>query len=143
MHSFLAAQHHTLIIQLKDGATSAISIENISEIYFNDIDVRILKDPRKSQMLSTLVLFQNYPNPFNSETTIKYSLQKTSDVNIDIYNITGKMVKSYNFHNQDSGEYVVKWNGKDQNGLEASSGMYFYQLKTDNEIKSRSMIFVK
>jgi hypothetical protein len=143
VHSILAAQPITLIIHLKDGSTSAISMKNISEIFFDDIDAKVLKNPRKIQMLNNLVLFQNYPNPFNSETTIKYSLRKPGDVNIDIYNIMGKTVKSYSYDNQEPGEYAVNWDGKDQRGDEVASGVYFYQLHIDDEIKSRSMILVK
>jgi len=84
-------------------------------------------------------LFQNYPNPFNPETVISFQLSDVSeqqDIELLIYNIKGQKVRSYNCQPQpvipispeNPGQYSITWNGKDDNGQQVTSGIYFYQL---------------
>ncbi|MCH8306162.1 MAG: T9SS type A sorting domain-containing protein, partial [Candidatus Marinimicrobia bacterium] len=71
-------------------------------------------------------LSQNYPNPFNPETTIKYELPFTSDVKLLIYNLLGQEVFRLEQFAQQAGEHLVRWNGRNMQGSELSSGIYFY-----------------
>jgi hypothetical protein len=73
-------------------------------------------------------LLQNYPNPFNPETTIKYNLAETANVQLRIYNIVGQVVKTLVGDRQAAGRYQVRWNGTDDRGVAVSSGIYFYQI---------------
>jgi hypothetical protein len=73
-------------------------------------------------------LLQNYPNPFNPETTIKYNLAETANVQLRIYNIVGQVVKTLVGDRQAAGRYQVRWNGTDDRGVAVSSGIYFYQV---------------
>jgi flagellar hook assembly protein FlgD len=73
-------------------------------------------------------LLQNYPNPFNPETTIKYNLAETGDVNLRIYNIVGQVVRTLVAERQPAGRYEVRWSGTDDRGMAVSSGIYFYQI---------------
>ena len=89
-------------------------------------------------------LYQNYPNPFNNSTTIKYYLPKYSKVSLFIYDINGKEVKRLiNDENIASGRRSVTWRGKNNYGKEVSSGLYFYQLKTDKFILTKKLLFLK
>jgi hypothetical protein len=91
-------------------------------------------------------LLQNYPNPFNPTTTIAFSIPaalESSDVVLTIFNIDGKIIKSYFFENISGGNYEVIWNGKTQNGLQAASGMYFYQIKTEKFIEFKKMMLIR
>jgi hypothetical protein len=89
-------------------------------------------------------LNQNYPNPFNPETVIKYSIPKTSQVTIRIYNILGQNIRTLvNNKVQNSGTYTVTWNGKDENGIIVSSGIYFYCLETPAFGQSKRMLLLK
>ena len=74
------------------------------------------------------VLYQNYPNPFNPVTTINYWLSKRSHVELVIYNLLGKQVRTLLNQQQMSGKYQVKWDGRDDQGNDLSSGMYFYRI---------------
>ncbi len=78
-------------------------------------------------------LFQNYPNPFNSSTVIWYYLPdvgyQPAEVEITIYNLLGKTVKSLVNERQYPGEHKLTWDAKDDLGKEAASGIYFYRLK--------------
>lgn len=83
-------------------------------------------------------LEQNYPNPFNPETIIKYSINKESQVKLDIYNILGQKVMNVIDEVKKAGTYEVKINMRNY-----SSGVYFYRIITDNNIESKKMLFLK
>ncbi len=75
-------------------------------------------------------LSQNYPNPFNSTTLIKYQLPyDQTKVKIEIFSITGQLVKTLVNTQKDAGEYRVTWNGTNNNGLLVSSGLYLYRMQ--------------
>ncbi len=76
-----------------------------------------------------LFLHQNYPNPFNPTTTLSYKLPESSHVKLSIYNIKGQEIKKLVNEFQTAGEYTIKWNGLDKNGLKVASGIYFYKIK--------------
>ncbi|GEM_PF-2749823 len=73
-------------------------------------------------------LEQNYPNPFNPSTAISYQLPAVSRVRLEIYNLLGQKVRTLVDQQQPGGRYTVEWNGRDENGSEVSSGVYFYRL---------------
>jgi len=73
-------------------------------------------------------LTQNYPNPFNPITTIRYALPRDVDVQLVVYDITGRQVKTLVNKRQSAGHYSIQWNGKNDNGQSVSSGIYIYQI---------------
>ncbi len=84
-------------------------------------------------------LSQNYPNPFNASTVIEYSLPKMSQVRIEIYNITGRLVKKLVDSTKRAGNYRIKFSDE-----RLSSGVYFYKLIVNNEkITTRKMLLLK
>lgn len=85
-------------------------------------------------------LYQNYPNPFNPSTTIKYQLNKNSNVLLELYDISGKLITNLVNHYQTKGIYEVHLNATD---LKLSSGIYFYRLTTNNNSEIKKMIFTK
>jgi hypothetical protein len=105
------------------------------------------------------ILSQNYPNPFNPVTCIRYTVgsnqieaadggQRTADnsvqhVTLKVYNILGQLVKTLVDEDKFPGSYQVVWDGKDQNGEEASSGIYFYKLKAKDYTETKKMILLK
>ena len=85
-------------------------------------------------------LAQNYPNPFSTSTAISYKLNKESEVNVTIYDILGREVKTYLTKQQGTGIHGVTWDGKNNWGMRLSSGVYFYKVKVDNESQVKKMI---
>jgi len=89
-------------------------------------------------------LNQNYPNPFNPSTTIKYTVaslnpsQGGTFVQLKVYDIMGREVKTLVNANQKPGEYEVEFNVRD-----FSSGIYFYQIKSGEYISTKKMILLK
>ncbi|MDD2890719.1 MAG: PQQ-binding-like beta-propeller repeat protein [bacterium] len=73
---------------------------------------------------------KNSPNPFSNETRISLTLPEKSFVNLDIYDITGKLVKSLS-GNYAEGQHSIKWDAKDNNGNKIKTGIYLCRLKTN------------
>ena len=93
-------------------------------------------------ILETL-LVGNYPNPFNPETIISFSLDVETLLRIDIFNIKGQKVNTLINQIYNPGNHTVIWNGKDTNGTDVSSGLYFYQMKTIDYSATKKMMLIK
>lgn len=92
---------------------------------------------------SPLLDATNYPNPFNPETTIYYQLPEDSEVELIIYNIKGQKVKTLVDEQLQQGEYSTIWDGRDSDGKQANSGIYFYKLKACDYWKVGKMLLLK
>jgi len=90
------------------------------------------------EIIGTFKLFDNYPNPFNSTTTIKYNIPQSGIVTLKIFDINGKLVKTLVNGYQQKGQYVINFNAS-----ELSSGIYFYQLSTNQFTQTKKMIYMK
>ena len=86
---------------------------------------------------------QNYPNPFNPDTKIEYYLPSQSKVKLQIYDITGRLVKVLSETEQGAGTHVVQWNGKDRFGNSVASGIYFLKFNADSYTKTVKMMMLK
>lgn len=99
------------------------------------------------RMPKTPELSQNYPNPFNPETKIKYTVgsRQTHPIptTLKIYNILGQLVKTLVDEAQEPGSYEVIWDGKDEEGNEVASGIYFHQLKTEEFSQTKKMVLIR
>jgi len=85
----------------------------------------------------------NYPNPFNPETTISFSLASAEEVNIEIFNLKGQLVRSLLFTDLPAGEHKVVWNGRDDRGSSVSSGVYYFRMKSGKFSSTRKMVLMK
>jgi hypothetical protein len=85
----------------------------------------------------------NFPNPFNPTTAILYTLQRTSDVRIDIFNIQGQRVTSMQLPAQNAGFHTVTWDGTDRMRQKVGSGVYFYRVRVGDEAEVRKMVLLK
>lgn len=87
-------------------------------------------------------LLGNYPNPFNPETSIQFSLSKTSLVEITIYNTLGKVIRRLVSEEYSAGEHSVKWDGQNAFGEDVASGIYLYKLQAGNlsQVKKMSLL---
>jgi hypothetical protein len=88
-------------------------------------------------------LLSNYPNPFNPETNIAYNLKSNEVVQLSIYTVLGKRVKTLVNASQHAGNYNIVWNGTDDMGNTLSSGVYFYKLQAGLYTRTRKMILMK
>jgi len=88
-------------------------------------------------------LLQNFPNPFNAQTSISFVLTKQEMVSLEIFNATGSLIKSLLNTQLAPGTYRVRWNGENEHGEAAASGIYFYRLTTESNAKTRKLILVQ
>jgi hypothetical protein len=91
----------------------------------------------------SFAISQNYPNPFNPQTVIKYDLPKPSHVRLLIYNILGQKVRTVVDEDQGAGRKSVNWDGKDDQGKDVASGIYFYQIKAGEFSMVKKMVLLK
>ncbi len=88
-------------------------------------------------------LHQNRPNPFNPSTEIGFSLPGSSLVTLDIYDVSGKRVRCLLEESRPAGNHSVHWDGLDDSGSPAVSGVYFYRLTAGKNAFSRKMILLR
>ena len=93
-------------------------------------------------------LLHNYPNPFNPETWIPYQLAESAEVTLTIYDINGQLVRRLVVGHQAAGMYrsrsrAIYWDGRNQLGESAASGLYFYTLTAGEFTATRRMLILK
>ena len=94
------------------------------------------------------VLAQNFPNPFNPETWIPYQLSKATEVSIQIYDVSGRLIRMLDLGWQPVGSYMTPssaayWDGRNAVGERVASGIYFYTLQTADFAATRRMVILK
>jgi hypothetical protein len=92
---------------------------------------------------SRVELYRNYPNPFNPTTKINFSLPEDQNVQLTIYSITGEKAATLADGFMEKGFHQVQWNGTNQTGSPVSSGVYIYELATDDMRLTRKMLLAK
>ena len=110
--------------------------------------ISVLREILESLKPEETVLMANYPNPFNPETWIPYHLGQDSEVVINIYDTTGKIVRTLDIGFQSFGYYASRdrsayWDGKTDAGEQVSSGTYFYQIEVGDYTETRKMVILK
>ena len=88
-------------------------------------------------------LDQNYPNPFNPITTLRYELPENGLVNITIYDMVGRQVKTLVNQRQDAGYRSVVWDATNDNGKPVSAGIYLYQIQAGGNMQTKKMVLLK
>ena len=110
---------------------------------FLSVDLRV-GDVRPQET----VLAQNFPNPFNPETWIPYELSEGTEVSIQIYDVSGRLVRRLDLGWQPVGSYMTSssaayWDGRNAVGERVASGIYFYTLQTSDFAATRRMVILK
>jgi hypothetical protein len=154
---FIDAPNDTSILSIR---TTNATPENVYDIF---IEARLLQykpDTTKVKLVvqsqsgvndendqliapDKFALFQNQPNPFNPETRISYYLSEACKVELSIYNVLGRKVKILFDGYQTSGTKTLVWDGKDDQGNQLSSGIYFYRLQAGTFSQTRKMSLIK
>ncbi len=90
------------------------------------------------------MLNQNFPNPFNNRTTITFAIPEETTVSIIIYNGMGQKIKTLlNSAVLSPGYHQVQWNGENGFGERIATGIYFYQMTTENYSTIKKMLLLK
>jgi hypothetical protein len=88
-------------------------------------------------------LHQNYPNPFNPVTTLRYDLPENSMVNIKVYDMLGREVRTLVNQVQDAGFKSIMWDATNDYGKSVSAGIYLYQIQAGDFIQTEKMVLLK
>ena len=86
---------------------------------------------------------QNYPNPFNHSTAIRFSLTRNDNARIDIFDITGRLVRNLASKRFPAGDNQVIWDGKNDNGDYVASGIFFYRFESGSSTVIKQMSVIK
>ncbi len=123
--------NHTLYAGTQRGVITFVSAEN-------------KVDNKKTAMAHSFVQWQNYPNPFNPATTITFELPDRANVEVVIFDVTGRKVRTLLHERRGSGEHIINWDGRDDAGVPVSSGVYLCKLSTDKGYsETKKMTLVK
>jgi len=85
----------------------------------------------------------NYPNPFNPTTKIRFSNDRTANVTVHVYSLRGERVATILNSQLNSGTYDVSWNGMNSSGKVVPSGMYLYEVRSEERSMQGKMLFLK
>jgi hypothetical protein len=91
-------------------------------------------------------LSQNVPNPFNPDTRVSFTIpsgMSAGRVTLNIYDVTGRLVRKLVDEPKEAGLHTVEWNGKDRHGSTVASGVYFYRLRWNGHAESKKMVLLR
>jgi hypothetical protein len=88
-------------------------------------------------------LHQNYPNPFNPITSLRYDLPEDGLVNITIYDMMGRIVKTLINSSQTAGYKFIRWNATNERNESVSAGLYLYTIQAGEFRQTKKMVLLK
>jgi hypothetical protein len=148
----VSASAPTDILELRFKASAeelsgAMTIDSfVDHLYGAKPVMRVLGSNGGDDSGTDIQLFQNHPNPFNPVTAISYEIPASMGeipVTLVVYNVEGRRVKTLVNAEQPGGVYRVEWNGRNDTGDPASSGVYFYVLKAGPQVVKKKMLLLK
>lgn len=119
-----------------------VAIDNFSLMGPNETGITKKNDV----IVDNFILEQNYPNPFNAGTLIRYWLpnNRTTDrANLNIYDLSGRLVKTFVEQNSSAGSFQIFWDGTDDNGQQLASGMYIARLSYGSASKTIKLMSLR
>ena len=125
---------------LQGGDPSVIKLSNTSYIivYVGQQYLTGISTNQNDKLLANFVLYQNYPNPFNPSTTIKFALDKASNIGLKVFNILGQEISTLYEGLLSAGNHGYTWSPEG-----AASGIYYYTLKSGDKFDSRKMLYLR
>lgn len=134
-----SAQTDTLVIKLKNNQIEKIAVSKIKQIKFENVTA--VNEP--TIIPSGLTLNDNYPNPFQEQTNIEFEIASIGNVEVMIYDNLGNQIQKLECNNCRIGKNSLSWNCTDKNNNRVESGIYYYEVRFNNEMRSKKMILVK
>lgn len=128
-----------LVIGHEDGDTTATEYV----VVLSSDEALAISNDFGAAVLDAYKLRQNYPNPFNPSTSIAYSLSKAGQVELTIYDLMGRIIKTLVSEHKQAGDFSTQWNGQDNQGRSVASGAYLYKLEVNGAVLTRTMTFIK
>ncbi|MGH7450169.1 MAG: T9SS type A sorting domain-containing protein [bacterium] len=98
------------------------------------------KDRRSSHRFD---LLQSYPNPFNPSTQVRFAMKEAGIATLRVYNLNGQVIRELLNEYHVAGEHRVLWDGRDDRGRAAASGVYFIRFEAGKEVKVNKVMLVR
>jgi hypothetical protein len=127
-------------VQFNNPEIIVSGLTHFSEYYLTEIAVN---SNHEILAYASILQLKSYPNPFNPETNISFSLNQSSNVILTVYNCKGQKVKTLINGNCNSGNHQIIWNGKDDKGKRAATGLYFISLESGKDICRKKVVMIK
>lgn len=141
--SICFSQTNYISILKNDGTSALYAVSSVRAIKFSNSITSIKDQKLVEKVIKSFQVYQNYPNPFNPSTTIEYDIPKTGLVEIDIYNVQGRLVKKLDNSVHQSGTQKIVWNGRDSYGAQVASGVYFCRVKFTGNVLVKKLMLIK
>ncbi len=118
--------------------TGRIFLDNLNSGTYQNFETTTDVEQTSNELPVSFYLEQNYPNPFNPTTLISFTLDKVSDVTLNVFNVLGQKVVTLVDKELKAGTHNITFDGS-----EFASGVYFYKLKANDNAMSRKMVMIK
>jgi hypothetical protein len=142
---FCAEAHHFCKVEIRGRSLKLTAVRpdgSVLDEFRENLLVRVTAlDPTVSA--AALSVSAPFPNPFRSTTAIPFSLHRTADVMLSVYDVRGRRVRLVEVGRLGSGGHEVLWNGKNGDERPAPAGIYFYELRANDEIRTGQILLVK
>ncbi len=100
-------------------------------------------DKKSSSSITDYRLEQNYPNPFNPTATITFNLPKAAQVQLSVFDLQGRRIRTLVSQSMPMGWHQVKLKRTDESGNKVASGVYLYKLKTGTFVQTQKMVLMQ
>jgi hypothetical protein len=141
--SICLAQTDSMFVEKMDGTIRGYPISVINQIYFFGEPINVREQELVQTVLSSFTVSQNFPNPFNPSTTIQYNVPKAGNVEVKIFDIQGRLVRSLVKSYQQAGAHSLIWDSRSSTGLTVSSGTYLCQVMFDGSALIKKLVLIK
>jgi hypothetical protein len=131
----------TLLV-LRPGASESYGLASIEKIEFLWGFSGVTDPEDAAGLLNAMRLFQNRPNPFTPATRIGFELAEAGRVELGIYSVDGRLIRTLIGEERAAGPHEVIWDGRDAEGQKVAGGVYFYKLAAPGIAESRRMILL-
>lgn len=129
---------------LQVGFTNLATNYEASGIFYDNVQLTpVTVDVPDGAVVARIRMGQNHPNPFNPNTRIDFSLERSGPVEIAVFDVSGRRVATLHEGELGAGEHHVNWDGRTDQGVAASSGVYLYVLDSPAGRLSRRMMLVR
>ena len=142
-----AAGNAELVYEFQLGVAYTVAIHPAGALVrlaeFTPQIVAGIDDDEQGLLPTKFSLKQNYPNPFNPSTTIEWDLPRNSEVSYRVLDILGRTVTGDNLGRMSAGRHSLNWEANNSDGAPLASGVYFFQLVTEENSATRKMTLLK
>lgn len=131
-------------IYIDPGGGAQIVSYPVSQIDSITFDVvNSILDLNPSIVPGDIAISQNYPNPFNPETQISFYVPTPGVVTIQVFDISGQLIKDLHAGWTEAGLHTISWDGRDSRNISVAGGVYIYKLQMNQTMLAKKMIILK